>query len=135
MRRTDLRVAGRRLHSRSDPGRATPTSPAPRRDNPVTCHAYGKRVARKGRFQIHCSRRCRQRAYWDRHVLAAVSSIVTHDTGHSTIPRKSTSNIKGLQKAISRRVRVAIPPEPSSDFNDVLTGHVVAKINEARHVD
>jgi putative DNA primase/helicase len=37
--------------------------------------------------------------------------------------------------AEGRRVRVAMPPELGADFNDVLTGHVVAKINEARHVD
>ena len=36
--------------------------------------------------------------------------------------------------AEGRRVRVAIPPRPNSDFNDVLTGRVAAKINEARHV-
>lgn len=33
-----------------------------------------------------------------------------------------------------RRVRVAVPPEPGADFNDVLTGRDAAKINEARHV-
>jgi hypothetical protein len=42
----DLRVAGQRLHSRSDAGRATPISAAPRRDGPVGCHACGKRVSR-----------------------------------------------------------------------------------------
>jgi hypothetical protein len=97
-----LRVAGRRSHTRSDAGRATPTSPAPQRDSPVTCRTCGKRVSRKGRPQIYCSRRCRQRTYWDRRVLAAISRIVTHDTGHSTTPRKSISNINGLQKAKSR---------------------------------
>lgn len=33
-----------------------------------------------------------------------------------------------------RRVRVAKPPAPGSDFNDLLTGRAAAKINEARHV-
>jgi putative DNA primase/helicase len=33
-----------------------------------------------------------------------------------------------------RRVRVAIPPEPGTDFNDLLTQSSVKKINEARHV-
>jgi hypothetical protein len=97
-----LRVAGHGSHTRSDPGRATPTPPAPRRDSPVTCPACGKRVSRKGRSQIYCSRRCRQRAYWDRRVLAAISRNVTHDARHSTNPRKSISNINGLQKAKSR---------------------------------
>jgi putative DNA primase/helicase len=35
--------------------------------------------------------------------------------------------------AEGRRVRIALPP-PGSDFNDVLTGKVTAKINEAHHV-
>jgi hypothetical protein len=97
-----LRVARQRSHTRSDAGRATSTSPVPRRDSPVTCHACGKHVSRKGRRQIYCSRRCRQRAYWDRRVLAAISRTVTHDTGHSTTPRKSISNINDPQKAKSR---------------------------------
>jgi putative DNA primase/helicase len=36
--------------------------------------------------------------------------------------------------AEGRRVRIAVPPELSTDFNDVLTGCAVAKIDEARHV-
>ena len=74
-----LRVAGQHSHTRSDAGPATPTMPAPRRDSPVTCRACGKRVSRRGRAQIYCSRRCRQHAYWDRRVLADISAIVTHD--------------------------------------------------------
>jgi hypothetical protein len=97
-----LRVAGRRSHIRSDAGRATPKMPAPRRDCPVTCRACGKRVARRGRSQIYCSRRCRQRAYWDRCVLVGISAIVTHDAGRSTTPCKSISKIKDLQRTISR---------------------------------
>ena len=96
-----LRVARRRSHTRSDAGRATSTSPVPRRDGPVTCHACGKRVSRRGRSQIYCSRRCRQRAYWDRRVLAGISAVVTHDAGRSTTPCKSISKIKGLQRAKS----------------------------------
>ena len=33
-----------------------------------------------------------------------------------------------------RRVRVALPPEPGTDFNDVLTARAAAKSNEAHHV-
>jgi hypothetical protein len=98
-----LRVAGRRSHTRSDAGHATPKTPVPRRDSPVTCSACGKRVARRGRSQIYCSRRCRQREYWDRRVLAGISAIVTHDTGHSTTPRKSTSKTKDLQRTKSQQ--------------------------------
>ena len=66
------------------------------RDAPVTCSACGKRVPRKGRSQAYCSRRCRQRAYWDRKAIAKISTIVTHGTGHSTTPRKSPNKINAL---------------------------------------
>jgi putative DNA primase/helicase len=33
-----------------------------------------------------------------------------------------------------RKVRIAMPPEPGADFNDVLTGRTVAKIKQVRHV-
>ena len=36
--------------------------------------------------------------------------------------------------AEGRRVRIAMPPEPGADFNDVLIGRAAAKIDEARHV-
>jgi hypothetical protein len=32
-----------------------------------------------------------------------------------------------------RRLRVALLLEPNTDFNDVLSGRVAAKANEARH--
>jgi hypothetical protein len=32
------------------------------------------------------------------------------------------------------RVRIAMPPQPGADFNDVLAGRVASKINETRHV-
>ena len=36
--------------------------------------------------------------------------------------------------AEGRHVRVAMPPEPGADFNDILTGRAAAKIKGARHV-
>jgi putative DNA primase/helicase len=36
--------------------------------------------------------------------------------------------------AEGRCVRIAMPPAPGADFNDVLMGRVAAEINEARHV-
>ena len=33
-----------------------------------------------------------------------------------------------------RRVRIAVPTQCDTDFNDVLTGSTVSKISEARHV-
>ena len=86
--------SGGQNHRRCDSSSATP-----RRDTPVTCIACGKRVRRKGRKQKYCSRRCRQRDYWDRRALAKISAL---DTGHSTTPRKSSSNVNGLERRKSR---------------------------------
>jgi len=36
--------------------------------------------------------------------------------------------------AEGRRVRISMPPEPDTDFADVLAGRVHAAIDEARHV-
>lgn len=33
-----------------------------------------------------------------------------------------------------RRVRITLPPEPDTDFNDLLTGRSMGKLDEARHV-
>ena len=33
--------------------------------------------------------------------------------------------------AEGRRVRIALPPEPDSDFNDVLLGHAPAEVRDA----
>lgn len=74
------------------------SSPTPHRKTPVKCAACGKRVQRKGRKQKYCSRRCRQRHYWDRRALAKISAFVTHDTGRSTTPQKSSCNVNGLQR-------------------------------------
>ena len=101
-RRKGDRVERTVVRALQDHGLAACATSSPRRDSPVTCRACGKRVSRRGRSQIYCSRRCRQRAYWDRRVLAGISTIVTHGSGHSTTPRKSFSKIKGLPKTKSR---------------------------------
>jgi hypothetical protein len=90
--------SGGQNHRRCDSSSATPS-----RDAPVTCIVCGKRVRRKGRTQKYCSRRCRQRAHWDRRALAKISALVTHDTGHSTTPQKSSSNVNELGRQISQR--------------------------------
>jgi endogenous inhibitor of DNA gyrase (YacG/DUF329 family) len=77
---------------------------ASRRDSPVTCVACGKRVGRRGRKQKYCSRRCRQRDYWDRCALAKISAVVTHHSAHSTTPRKSSSKFNALQRSKTRRL-------------------------------
>ena len=81
---------------------AAVTGVIPHRDTPVKCAACGKRVQRKGRTQKYCSRRCRQRDYWGRRALAKISAVVTHDTGRSTTPDKSPSNINGLRRPKSQ---------------------------------
>jgi hypothetical protein len=65
------------------------------RDALVICRACGKRVPRKGRFQAYCSRRCRQRAYWDRKAIAKISATVTRTPG-TLRPPKSPNKINAL---------------------------------------
>jgi hypothetical protein len=83
---------------------------ASRRDSPVTCVACGKRVGRRGRKQKYCSRRCRQRDYWDRRALAKISAVVTHHSAHSTTPYKLSSKFNGLQRLKSRRLSFGEAP-------------------------
>jgi hypothetical protein len=83
-------------------------SQATRCDTPVNCPACGRAVPRKARQQTYCSRRCRQRAYWDRKATARIAASVTRDTGRSTKPSKSANSIKGLPGQKSG----------SSDFGD-----------------
>jgi hypothetical protein len=71
--------------------------PVARRDAPVVCPSCGRAVKRKSRQQTYCSRRCRQRAYWERCATAKIAAFVTHDTGRSTQGLKSGSGIKYLQ--------------------------------------
>jgi hypothetical protein len=80
----------------------TSTWQASRRDTPVTCLACGKRTKREGRNQKYCSRRCRQRDYWDRSALAKISAVVTHHSAHSTAPGKSSRKFNALQGLKSR---------------------------------
>jgi hypothetical protein len=72
------------------------------RDEPVACRECGKRIRRKGRTQIYCSRRCRQRAYLERRYMAMVSRFVTHHTARSTTSHKSLSKNNGLERRKSR---------------------------------
>ena len=94
--------ATRDRHSGGNDHRPCHSSSATR-DAPVICLGCGKRVRRKGRTQKYCSSRCRQRAYWDRRALATISAAVTHDTGHSMTPQKSSSNVNELGRQKSQR--------------------------------
>jgi hypothetical protein len=97
-------MSATRDHQSGDHRRCHSSRATSRRDAPVKCARCGceKRVRRKGRNQRFCSRRCRQRDYWDRRALAKISALVTHDTGHSTTPQKSSSNVNGLERRESR---------------------------------
>jgi hypothetical protein len=81
-----------------------------RRDAPVVCPSCGRTVKRKSRQQTYCSRRCRQRAYWERCATAKIAAFVTHDTGRSTQGPKSESGIKDLQGRKSGPSILAKPP-------------------------
>ena len=72
--------------------------PALQRDTPVVCPSCGRKINRKSRQQAYCSRRCRQRAYWDRKATAKIAAIVTPDTRHSTHHTKSANSIKDLRE-------------------------------------
>jgi hypothetical protein len=86
------------------------TSPSPnyfrchaaRRDAPVTCPACGRRVTRKARQQIFCSRRCRQRANYAKAVAEG------RWTAPPTKPSKKANGLNGLQ---ARKGRSSISPE------------------------
>ena len=97
---------------------------ASRRDTPVACVACGKRSKRKGRHQKYCSRRCRQRDYWDRRALANISAVVTHHSAHSTPPPQIIKQIQWTATA-----KIATPglregtAEPTWRGRMVLAGH------------
>jgi hypothetical protein len=84
--------------------------PVARRDAPVVCPSCGRAVKRKSRQQAYCSRRCRQRAYWERCATAKIAAFVTHDTGRSPQGLKSGSGIKYLQGRKSGPSILAEPP-------------------------
>jgi hypothetical protein len=83
---------------------AKPPSPAfkcVRRDDPVICPC-GKRVVRKSKTQTFCSRRCRQRDYWNRRAIAKISSLTSRHTRHSTSPVEKPCIPKSFEGEISR---------------------------------
>jgi hypothetical protein len=60
------------------------------RDAPVRCPVCDKRVQRQARQQTYCSRKCRQRAHYDKSVAEGrFDPLLGKDTGLPTNPPKS----------------------------------------------
>ncbi len=64
----------------------------------------------------------------------ATHIVVCADHDDSGTGERAAHDAAARWLAEGRRVRIAVPSELSTDFNNVLTGCAVAKINEARHV-
>jgi hypothetical protein len=86
------------------------TSQSIRRDAPVVCPGCHRSVRRKARQQTFCSRKCRQRAYWNKRALERISAFVTHDTGHSTSPLKNSNENNSMQGRKSGSSKFANAP-------------------------
>ena len=65
-------------------------------------------------------------------LAATIVILADHDANGAGERAAHTAAQRWL--AEGRRVRIAMPPEPGTDFNDVLRGHGRAQIMEARHV-
>ena len=64
----------------------------------------------------------------------ATHVVICADNDANRTGERAAHDAAARWLAEGRRVRIAMPPEPGVDFNDVLSGRVAAKINEARHV-
>jgi putative DNA primase/helicase len=64
----------------------------------------------------------------------ATHVVICADHDASGAGERAAHDAAARWLAEGRRVRLAMPPESGADFNDVLRGRAVAKINEARHV-
>jgi putative DNA primase/helicase len=64
----------------------------------------------------------------------ATHIVICADHDRSGTGERAAHDAAARWLAEGRSVRIALPPEPGTDFNDVLTGRTAAKINEARHV-
>ena len=72
--------------------------PAHHRDAPVRCPVCEKRVQRQARQQTYCSRKCRQRAHYDKSVAEGrFDPLLGKDTGLPTNPPQKSRNFSALQ--------------------------------------
>ena len=65
-------------------------------------------------------------------IVREVMILVDHDASGAGERAAHTAAARWL--AEGRRVRIALPPEPDTDFADVLAGRVYVQIVEARDV-
>jgi putative DNA primase/helicase len=65
-------------------------------------------------------------------IVATVVILADHDVSGAGERAARTAAARWLRE--DRRVRIALPPEPGSDFNDVLLGRAHARVMEARDV-
>jgi hypothetical protein len=86
----------------------------------LRCAHCGALVARSGKAQIYCGRRCRQRAHYAEKVRRGdFGTHVTQDTALPTTPAKKSSKIRGLRGA---KTGSGLGYEP---FSRALWNHVV----------
>jgi putative DNA primase/helicase len=64
----------------------------------------------------------------------ATHVVICADHDASATGERAAHDAAARWLAEGRRVRVAMPPEPGADFNDVLNGGTATEINELRHV-
>jgi hypothetical protein len=81
-----------------------------RRDSRVSCPICRRSVRRKARQQTFCSRKCRQRAYWNRKATDKISAFVTRSTGRSTHSHKNSKENNDLQGQKSGASKFANAP-------------------------
>jgi hypothetical protein len=68
------------------------------RDAPVRCPVCDKRVQRQARQQTYCSRKCRQRAHYDKSVAEGrFNPLSGKDTGLPTNPPQKSCNFSELR--------------------------------------
>jgi phage/plasmid primase-like uncharacterized protein len=64
----------------------------------------------------------------------ATHVIICADNDRSGTGGRAAHDAAARWLAEGRRVRIAMPPVPGTDFNDVLAGQAHAEINEVHHV-
>jgi putative DNA primase/helicase len=65
---------------------------------------------------------------------SATHIVIAADHDANGVGERAARDAAARWRAEGRRVRVAVPPEAGTDFNDMLTGHAPSPMNEARHV-
>jgi putative DNA primase/helicase len=64
----------------------------------------------------------------------ATHVVICADHDKNGIGERAALDAAARWLAEGRRVRIALPPQPDTDFNDMLIGRSMGKLDEARHV-